>query len=423
MSAPNEPAEPELPIDAPLAPLRVPAFSLFAGSRFCSVTASALFSASVAWQVFDLSGSAFDLGLIGLTRFVPHLALSLLGGAVADVFDRRRLIMASQIVPLICGVSLWLASADGSANLPLIYAMVFAVGSAAAFESPAGSALLPTLVPRAMFPRAVTISSTLISLARVTGPALTGLVIAAVSVSASYAVQAGLVVLSLIGLIFVRSRVPPEAGGRVTVQAIVEGIHYVRQRREVLGAMTLDMFAVIFGGATALLPIYANEILQVGPRGYGLLTASLEIGSLSMALLLIFLPPMRRMGRALMIAVAIYGLATILFGLSRSFPLSVLAYMVVGMADQVSVVARQTLIQLATPDALRGRVSSVNMIFIGASNHLGAVEAGFVAALSSATVAVVSGGLGCLTVLGIVAAKLPELGRYRTDRNPTSSGG
>jgi len=139
-----------------------------------------------------------------------------------------------------------------------------------------------------------------------------------------------------------------------------------------------------------------------------------------MALLLIFLPPMRHMGRALMIAVAIYGLATVLFGLSRSFPLSVLAYMVVGMADQVSVVARQTLIQLATPDALRGRVSSVNMIFIGASNHLGAVEAGFVAALSSATVAVVSGGLGCLTVLGIVAAKLPELGRYRTDRDPTS---
>jgi len=183
----------------------------------------------------------------------------------------------------------------------------------------------------------------------------------------------------------------------------------------VLGCMTLDMFAVIFGGAAALLPIYATEILRVGPRGYGLLTSSLELGALVMSLALTILPPIRRAGVALLAAVGVYGLATIVFGLSRWFPLSVLAYMTVGMADQVSVVMRSTAIQLSTPDALRGRVSSVNMIFIGASNQLGAAESGFVAALTSAPFSVVSGGVASLLVLGIVAAALPELRRYRID--------
>jgi MFS family permease len=177
--------------------------------------------------------------------------------------------------------------------------------------------------------------------------------------------------------------------------------------------MTLDMFAVIFGGATALLPIYANEILQVGARGYGLLTASLELGALLMAFILMALPTITRAGRALLVGVAVYGIATIVFGLSRSFPVSVLAYMIVGMGDQVSVVMRSTIVQLSTPDELRGRVSSVNMIFIGASNQLGAAESGFVAALTNATFSVVSGGVGCLLVLAIVATKLPRLRRYR----------
>jgi hypothetical protein len=189
----------------------------------------------------------------------------------------------------------------------------------------------------------------------------------------------------------------------------------VRRRPVVLGCMTLDMFAVIFGGATALLPIYANQILAVGARGYGVLSASLEAGALLSALALMTLPPIRRAGRALLIAVGVYGAATIVFGFSRSFPLSVAAYMMVGIADQISVVMRSTAIQLSTPDELRGRVSSVNFIFIGASNQLGAAESGFLAALTNAPFSVVSGGVASLVVLAIVALTLPELRHYRTD--------
>jgi MFS family permease len=180
--------------------------------------------------------------------------------------------------------------------------------------------------------------------------------------------------------------------------------------------MTLDMFAVIFGGATALLPVYATEILHVGPRGYGLLSSALELGALGTSIVLITMRPIRRTGRALLFAVAVYGLATIVFGLSRSFPLSILAYMLVGVADQVSVVMRSTTIQLSTPDELRGRVSAVNLLFIGASNQLGAAESGFVAAATSATFAVVSGGIASLVVLALVAWRIPELARYRIDR-------
>ena len=201
----------------------------------------------------------------------------------------------------------------------------------------------------------------------------------------------------------------------LSLHMIREGLSFVWTRPVVLGCMTLDMFAVIFGGATALLPVYAQDILQVGARGYGLLSASLEIGALAMAMLLVLRPPIVRAGRTLLVAVVIYGLATMVFGWSRAFPLSVGAYMLAGMADQVSVVMRSTAIQLSTPDELRGRVSSVNMLFIGASNQLGAAESGFVAELTTPTFAVVSGGAACLLVVGVVALALPELRRYRIE--------
>ena len=238
--------------------------------------------------------------------------------------------------------------------------------------------------------------------------------IAAAGVEAAYAVYAGLVASSAAALFLVRTPPRVKAAARITVRAIREGLRFVWRRQVVLGCMTLDMFAVIFGGASALLPVYADKILGVGPSGYGLLTSSLELGALLTSLALTFLPPIRRAGPALLIAVAAYGLATIAFGLSRWFPLSVAFYVLVGVADQISVVMRSTMIQLATPDELRGRVSSVNFIFIGASNQLGAVESGFVAALTSATFAVVSGGIGCLAVVAIVAFALPELRRYST---------
>jgi MFS family permease len=349
--------------------------------------------------------------------------LSLVGGAAADSHDRRRIVILSQLVPFACAAALWRLTATGAADLPRIFGLIAAVAVASAFESPARIALLPGLVPRPLFPRAVTLSTSASALAFVTGPALGGLVIAEAGVATTYALHSLLVAVSLGALAFLRPGQAPGERRAFSWQSIVEGVSFVRRRQVVLGAMTLDMFAVIFGGAQALLPVYAREILRVGPRGYGLLTASLELGALLMAVALIALPPIRSAGRALLWAVAAYGVATVLFGVSRSFPLSVLAYMAVGMADQVSVVTRHTLVQLATPDALRGRVSSVNMVFIGASNQLGAVEAGFVAALTSATFAVVSGGLACLAVLGVVALRMPELRRHRIDDAPPTPGG
>ena len=384
---------------------------LYLASRFASAAAATLLRAAVAWHVYALSQSAFHLGLIGLIQFLPVPTLMLVGGAVADTYERRRVMMAAQSVTLVCALGLGLATAAGRASLPLLYAAVALASVAWSFDAPARAALLPTLVPRATFPRAVTLASTTQALAFATGPALGGLVIAELGIAAAYATMALLVTVALAFLAPLRLARPP--AGTVSLRAIVEALRFVRRREVVLGCMLLDMLAVVFGGATALLPIYATEILSVGPRGYGLLSASLEAGALLASLALVVLPPIRRAGRALLLAVAVYGLATIVFGLSRSFPLSVLAYMVVGMADQVSVVMRQTAIQLATPDALRGRVSAVNMIAIAASNQLGAVESGFVAAATSPTFAVVSGGVGCLVVLAIVAWRIPELWHYR----------
>jgi len=240
-----------------------------------------------------------------------------------------------------------------------------------------------------------------------------GFAIHAYGVAAAYQIRVILIAASLFTFVFI-TLAQSQSRSQVSLPAIREGVAFVRQRQAILGAMALDMFAVIFASATALLPIYANEILHVGPRGYGLLSAGMEIGSLLMAVVMLTRRPFERPGRALLIAVAVFGVSTIVFGLSRWFPLSFVAFVIAGMADQVSVVTRSIIIQLSTPDELRGRVSSVNLLFIGASNQLGAVESGFVAALTSATVAVVSGGVLCIVVLALVAAKMPELRAYRT---------
>lgn len=388
---------------------------LYLASRFCTAAALTMFRAAVAWHVFALTGSAFHLGLIGLVQFVPALGLNLVGGALADTYDRRRIMMRAQLVPLVAGVTLCLVTRAGVVDLPVLYGLIFLVAVAAAFDNPARAALLPTLVPREVFPRVVTIASTVQALAFATGPAVGGFIIAGPGIAASYATYATLIALSLVGLVFLRPPRSDTPRASLSLAAVREGLAFVRGNHVVLGCMMLDMFAVIFGGATALLPIYAHEILRVGARGYGILSASLEAGALCTSAVLLWMPPIRRAGRALLLAVAAFGTATIVFGLSRWFPLSVLAYMAVGVADQVSVVMRSTIIQLATPDVLRGRVSAVNFIFIGASNQLGAVESGFVAALTTATFSVVSGGLGCLAVLAVVATRLPALRRYRID--------
>ncbi|HEX7476961.1 MAG TPA: MFS transporter [Polyangiales bacterium] len=396
-------------------------FYLFLASRFASATAVTLMRAAIAWHVYSISHSAFHLGLIGMVQFVPALLLTLVGGVVADTYDRRRIINVAQVVVLIAGGVLCAVTRANAASLPVLYSMVFAISCAGSFEAPARSALFPRLVEREVFARAVTLVSTNQALAFATGPALGGLVIAGAGITAAYATYLGLVATAFAAILLIKTggqhEGPPR---RISLAAIREGLHFVWQRPVVLGCMALDMFAVIFGGASALLPIYANEILHVGARGYGLLTSSLELGALAMSVLLVMRPPVHNAGRVLLGTVAVFGLATIVFGLSRWFPLSIAAYMLAGMADQVSVVMRATAIQLSTPDEIRGRVSSVNMLFIGASNQLGAAESGFVAALSNATFSVVSGGIGCLLVVAIVAWRLPQLRRYRIGDNPAT---
>jgi MFS family permease len=372
-----------------------------------------LLRTAVFWHVFALTGSKAALGGVGLVQFVPALALTLVGGMVADAYDRRRVMRLAQLPYLASASLLAFASWQGTIGVPWLYAAVFANAVSFAFDSPARQAFLPSLVSLESFPRAVTLASTGTALAFATGPALAGVLIAVWGVEAAYAVYGVLVAANWVGLGFVRPVRELAERRAPSWQAVREGLAFVRRSPVVLGCMALDMFAVILGGATALLPVYAEEILRVGPRGYGLLTSALEIGALGMSLWLVLRRPVGRAGAALLWAVAIYGLATIGFGLSRSFPLSVGLYMLVGAADQVSVVMRQTAIQMGTPDALRGRVSTVNMIFITASNQLGAVESGFLAAATSAPFAVVFGGVGCLAVVAVTAWKIPELRRYR----------
>jgi len=390
-----------------------PSLWLYLASRFCAATAMTMLRAAVLWHVFVLSHSPLQMGLVGLVQFSAAFLLTPLGGAVADSFDRRRVVMLAQLPPLAAGALLYIATNRGFVSVPLIFGAMFLVAVAGAFDGPARMAFLPSLVGKEAFPRAVVFASTTMSLAFVTGPALQGLLIAWTGMHVVYALYGGLIGLAFVFLSFLHPAGPAAAGGAMSLRAIREALGFVRRSRVVLGCMTLDMFAVIFGGASAMLPIYADKILGQGPKGYGILASSLEMGSLLMGLFMLTRPPVVRAGRALLIAVGVYGLATVAFGLSRSFPLSVALYMIAGMGDNVSVIMRSTAIQLSTPDELRGRVSSVNMLFIQASNQLGTAESGFVAQLTTATFSVVSGGIGCLIVLAVVAARIPELRAYR----------
>ncbi|MFI5307525.1 MAG: MFS transporter [Polyangiales bacterium] len=388
-------------------------FYLFLVSRFASATAMTMLRAAIGWHVFELSHSAFYLGLVGIVQFVPVLGLTLLGGAVADSHDRRRVINMAQLVLCGCGSLLLYVTRTGHASLPWLYTAVAGAAAAGAFEAPARSALLPALVGRDRFARAVTIASTNTALAFASGPALGGVLIARFGIGSAYTAYLVLVALGFTGVASLKGGGDIASRNAISIAAIREGVAFVIAQPVILGCMSLDMFAVIFGGATALLPIYAKQILHAGAGGYGMLTSSFEVGALAMSLVLVLRPPARNAGPALLSAVAVFGVATIVFGSSRLFPLSIAAYLLAGMADQISVVMRSTAIQLSTPDALRGRVSAVNMIFIGASNQLGAAESGFVAHLTSPTFSVVSGGIACLIVVAMLTWRMPALRRYQ----------
>ena len=381
-----------------------------------------LLQATLLWQVYDITDSTLSVAALGLVQFIPTLLMTLIAGAVADSFDRRRVVLGAQLGALGFVGILVAASLDGDPRVLLIFALALGVATVMSFDFPARQALLPSLVRPETFPQAITTASTVQQLGFVSGPALAGMLIAAADAWLAYVAYMALVGGSVVALAFLRPRRMEGPKRAVTVAAIREGLGFVRRRQVVLGSMTLDMFAVVFGGAQALLPVYAKDILDAGSLGYGILLSSLDAGALLMSVVLLVAPPIRRTGKALLVSVAAFGLATIAFGLSRSLPLSVALYALIGMADQVSVVMRQTTIQLATPDELRGRVSSVNSLFIGASNRLGAVESGLVAAATSATFAVVSGGVACLAVVGVVWAKMPDLRRYRIEPVLASTG-
>ncbi len=387
----------------------------FVAARFFATLARSLMHATLHWHLWQLTGSAFYLGVLGIVEFIPVIPTSLVAGAFADSHERRRIVIAAQTVSLGAALALCLGSTGGYAELPLLLGVAFARAVAACFENPAGAALLPSLVSRELFPAATVVNTNVRNVANVSGPVLMGFIVAGVGVPAGYGTAAALFAVSMLVLLRVRSPAIEGGGRSVSLRSIREGIGFVWHHSAILGSMTLDMFAVVFASVTALLPVFATEILEVGPRGYGLLSASIQIGTVVMAILLLAGRPIRRPGRALLSAVFFFGVATIGFGLTQSFPLAVVALIFTGMADQVSMVARSIILQLSTPDALRGRVNSVNMIFIGASNELGAAESGFLAALTSATFSVVFGGLACLGVLGAVTLVSPALRSYDVD--------
>lgn len=391
-----------------LAVLRVATFREYTISRSATGVATSLLQALILWQVYAISDSPLSLGIVGLVAFVSAFVSSLIGGVIVDSYDRRTILFAAQLVPGVSSVVMLVAIATGTVGLEMVFVLVFVTGVAASLEFPARQAILPDVVPRRLFTRALTVNSASSSLTSVTGPALGGLLIATGGVGAAYVGHVVLIGVAIVSLVPLRLK-NHRGGGRVQWSALREGMAFVRHRPALLGAMTLDMFAVLFGGARALLPVFAIAVLHADAVGYGLLSASLEAGTLLMALLLVMLPIPRKTGRWLLLAVAAFGLATVLFGISPALPLSIVAYAMVGMADQVSMVMRQTMIQLRTPDALRGRVTGLSSIFISASNELGALESGLVAAAAGAVFAVVSGGLACLIVVAVIAWRVPAL--------------
>jgi MFS family permease len=392
--------------------LRERSVRLFIASRLFAFLALTLLRATIAWEVFERTGSAYALGALGLAQFLPTLALSLAGGAVADAYDRPRVILLGQCGALACALLLCWVSASA---LPVgaTLAGVALLACFGAFENPASSALLPQLVEPARFASVVATSAVTRNIAWVSGPVLSGFAIDAVGAAGALASSAALIGVSLVLLVQVRLRADGRQRRAPSMAAVREGVAFVRSRRVILTVMLLDMFAVIFASVTALLPIYAKEILHVGPRGYGFLGGSLQMGTFAMALILLVSRPIQRPGRALLLAVGGFGAAIIVFGMSQSFPLSFAALVAAGMSDEVSMVARQTIIQLSTPDALRGRVASVNFLFVGASNQLGDVESGVLAGLTSPSFAAIFGGIACLAVLAWAAASVPELRRWR----------
>ena len=390
--------------------LRHRAFMRFWFARLAGTSANQMLMVAIGWQMYDLTASAWDLGLVGLMQFMPSLLLVLVAGHVLDRYHRARILAACMALQAAVAAALALAAWQGWASRDLLLALSVLIGAAKAFQLPAQQSITPLLVPAEVLPRALAFSSAGMQGAIIAGPALGGFVYVA-GAPAVYASCTALFLLSCAMVLGVRYEHVARIAGAATLDTLLAGVRFVRQREVVLGAISLDLFAVLLGGASALLPMFAKDVLHVGPWGLGLLRAAPAAGALCMSAVLTRWPITRRVGRVMFASVAVYGLATVSFGLSTVFVLSLLALWVSGAADMVSVVIRQSLVQLETPDEMRGRVSAVNSVFIGASNQLGEFESGVTAALLGPVGSVVLGGLGSMAIAALWVRWFPALAR------------
>lgn len=386
-------------------------FVSFVAARAAGTVAFQMAGVAVGWHVYHLTGRAFDLGLVGLAQFLPSVVLVLVAGHAADRYNRRAIVASAQIAMAMFLALLATGNAGGWIGRDAILGILFLIGIARSFEFTTLQTILPGLVDQETLPRALAVAGSVRQGAVITGPLLGGFLYLAGATSV-YLTSAVLFVVSaaiMLSLTMARqttSREPP------SLASFLAGIRFIRSRPVVFGALSLDLFAVLLGGATALLPVYARDILQTGPAGLGLLRAAPAVGALLVSLLMVRFPLRRRVGRTMFACVAIFGAATIAFALSRWLPLSCLLLAILGGADMISVVIRSTLVQLETPDEMRGRVSAVNAIFIGSSNELGEFESGITAAWFGVVPAVLVGGFGTLLVVLLWARLFPELLRH-----------
>jgi len=391
----------------------LPSYRKFLASRVFSSLAFQGVAISLGWLVYDKTHNAFDLGFIGLAQFLPMVVLTFVVGHVADRFDRRQIALVCQIIEALAvgfiAVGVWM----DWITVPLIFAAVTVLGAAVAFERPTMAALLPGIVPQPLLQAAVATSTSFMQSAFVLGPSLGGLLYGVAPV-VPFAVGTVLYVLASIAVIAIERIERTERREPVSLKSVFAGVAFIRSRPVVLGTISLDLFAVLLGGATALLPIYARDILHAGPWSLGLLRAAPAVGAVAMSVLLARRPLKRGVGRKMLVAVAVFGAATIVFGLSTNIALSILMLLTLGAADTVSVVIRSSLVQLLTPDAMRGRVNAVNSLFIGTSNQLGEFESGTVAGLIGAVPACVIGGVGTLLVVLLWTRLFPDLSKVET---------
>ena len=390
-------------------------FRLFWSGQFVSRAGTNMQNTALNWHLYTLTHSPLALGMLGLVRFVPVIILSLLGGTLADAVNRRRLMLVTQTIVMInAGVLGWLTT-QGQVSATAIYVITAISAGAMAFDSPARQALVPNLVPREHLVNAVSLNSAVGKIASIMGPLLAGVLIDAGGIRFTYWLNAASFLAVLWALLAMKSDGGTGEVSRVSLSSLREGLDFVARTPIVLGTMVLDAVATFFSSATALLPIFATDILHVGARGYGILSAAPAVGSLVAAAAFSLLPRIERQGRALLWAVTIHGAATLGFGFSRWFWVSCLLLAVADAGDTVSTILRQTIRQLVTPDRLRGRVGAVNMIFFMGGPRLGEMEAGLVAAWVSAPASVAIGGVGCMLTALLVGRLLPAVGRYKGD--------